>query len=140
MPDEQEAQRIQYIVLRRVRNRIIEYLELASSFDSQREYQSRTPVHVPDEIINQWEDWVQQPRDAVFESSVFSPDEQEAIAQFHQVWDAVATTTPKPLPNLEALFATADWRRLRDAALAGLRVFLVRGKLPEDGGETAGVD
>jgi hypothetical protein len=42
-----------------VRIRIIEYLELASSFEAQQEYERDVPVaHVPYEIINQWEDWV----------------------------------------------------------------------------------
>jgi hypothetical protein len=41
----------------RVRNRIIEYLELAASLAAQADYDSAVPIaHVPYEVINQWED------------------------------------------------------------------------------------
>jgi hypothetical protein len=44
----------------RIRNRIIEYLELAASFEAQREYEQGVPIaHIPYEVISQWEDLVQ---------------------------------------------------------------------------------
>lgn len=50
---------MEHIAIQRIRNRVIEYLELASSFDNQSAYQAAVPyIHVPNEIINQWEDWV----------------------------------------------------------------------------------
>ena len=46
------------VVEQRVGNRVIEYLELASSFAVQQEYERHVPLaHVPYEVINQWEDW-----------------------------------------------------------------------------------
>lgn len=132
MSQDREAEPTQQVVLQRVRNRIIEYLELAGSFADQREYQARAPVNVANEVINRWEDWVRGPRDPAFVAPVFSAAEQDAVAQFHYIWNAVADSTPDPLPDLEALFDTDEWQRLRDAALVALRVFLTRGKLPED--------
>lgn len=132
MSQEQEAEPTQQVVLQRTRNRIIGYLELASSFGGQREYQSVAPVNVANEIINQWEDWVREPRDPALVAPVFSAAEQEAVAQFHNVWNAVAAETPDRLPDLDSLFAIAEWQRLRAAALLALRVFLARGKLSED--------
>jgi hypothetical protein len=120
------------LVLQRIRNRIIEYLELVSSFDDQREYQSGAPVHVPHEVINQWEDWVRGPRDPAFVQPLFTEEEQDAIARYHQIWNETAASTPNPLPDLESLFLTTEWQRLRDAAFEALRVFRVRGKLSED--------
>jgi hypothetical protein len=131
MSQDQEAEPTQQVVLQRIRNRIIEYLELASSFGDQREYQSIAPVNVANEIINQWEDGVREPRDPAFVAPVFSAAEQEAVEQFHNIWNAVAADTPDPLSDLESLFATAEWQRLRAAALVALRVFLARGKLSE---------
>lgn len=122
------------VQLQRVRNRVIESLELTSSFDAQRRYQSCAPVHVPNEVINQWEDWVRGPRDPAIIEPVFSKAEQDAVARFHETWRDVAASTPDPLPELDALFVTAEWHALRDAAADALRVFLVRGKLPEDDG------
>ena len=49
------------VVEQRVRNRVIEYLELAASFQEQQEYERNAPIaHIPYEVINQWEDWVHQ--------------------------------------------------------------------------------
>ncbi|MDF3065408.1 MAG: hypothetical protein K0R38_1009 [Polyangiaceae bacterium] len=45
MSQEQEAEPTQQVVLQRIRSRIIEYPELASSFGDQREYQSVAPVN-----------------------------------------------------------------------------------------------
>jgi hypothetical protein len=129
---EQDAEPTQQVVLQRIRNRIIEYLELASSFENQRQYQSVAPVNVANEIINRWEDCVREPRDSGFAAPVFSAAEQEAVAQFHNIWIAVAANTPDSLPDLESLFTTAEWQRLRAAALLALHVFLARGKLSED--------
>lgn len=90
MTKEQKVDGTPQIGLQRIRNRIIEHLELASSFESQREYQSVAPIHVPNDIINQWEDWVHDARVLNFTMPVFSVDEQDAVARFHRAWDEVA--------------------------------------------------
>ena len=120
------------VVRQRIRNRIVEYLELASSFDAQRAYQAAVQVPVPSEVINQWEDWVPDPGDESFVQPVFSPAEQEAIASFHRVWEEVAAAIPNPLPQLENILVLLAWERLRGAAATALHVFMARGKLPED--------
>lgn len=120
------------IVQQRLRNRIIESLELAASIEDQREYQRRVPfVDVPTQIINGWEDFVGQDwRRYYAAGDVFTSSEIDAIAEFDAVWDDVAERTPD-LP-LEALAGTADWKRLMEAADRSLQVFLRRGPLPED--------
>lgn len=53
------------VIEQRVRNRIIEYVELASSFEAQQEYERDVPIaHIPYEVINQWEDEWNRLRDA----------------------------------------------------------------------------
>ena len=120
------------VLLLRVRNNIIEYLELASSFEAQRAYQAAVEVSVPSEVIDQWEDSVPGPDDPTFVQPVFSPAEKEAIRVFHRVWGEVATATPTPLPQLDEVLGLPAWERLRVAATEALRVFLARGKLAED--------
>ena len=120
------------ISLQRVRNRIIEYLEVAISFDSQREYHANAPVSVPNEMINQWEDWVADPTSPLWAPPVISPAERAAIADFHAVWRKVADSTPNHLPPLEQTIELPAWERLRAAAECSLRVFQQRGRLPED--------
>ena len=120
------------ITIQRIRNRIIDYLELASSFDEQSAYQAAVPyVNVPNEVINQWEDWVSPDWSNYITAPVFSPDEIIAIGQFYDVWGAVAAS-PSSLPTLQILFDTGEWQRLASAAAESLAVLHVRGRLPED--------
>ncbi|ALN90951.1 hypothetical protein [Lysobacter gummosus] len=121
------------IINQRIRNRIIEYLELAASFEEQSQYQAAAPyVHIPNEIINQWEDWVHADWREYMTAPTFSHDEVDAIERFHTVWDAVAADTPDPLPSLKILFGTQQWQRLASAAAEASAVFRVRGRLSEN--------
>ena len=119
------------LVLQRVRNRIIEYLEVASSYDRQREYQAAAPVCVASEMIEQWADWVSDPADPAWAPPVFSEAERAAISRFHAVWNQVADDTPNPLPPLPETQRLPAWERLRCAAESALSVFHQRGRLPE---------
>ncbi|WP_374581289.1 CPCC family cysteine-rich protein [Pseudoduganella sp.] len=122
----------QPIGLRRVRNRIIEYLELASSFAAQRQLQDAAPaMSAPDEVLNQWEDWVTPDWKQQFVEPVFSAEERNGIAQFAAVWRGIADGAPHPLPPLEVLFATPNWQSLQRAAAALLAVFQLRGRSDE---------
>jgi hypothetical protein len=127
-------ERISRILLeQRIRNRIIEYLEIASSCDEQMEFEAHVPiVAVPNEVINMWEDSVDIARIGDFAEPVYSPQEQMAIRQFHAVWDGVASDTPDPLPPLSKLMGTEPWARLRIAAGHALAVFRLRGKFSDD--------
>jgi len=121
------------VVMQRGRNRIIEGLETASSFDAQREYQRRVPIHVPHEIINGWGDQVVAPINADrYPHPVFTQAERDAMAEYDRVLNEVSGATPGRLPPLEETLRLPQWHRLRDAAERALTVFLVRGRLPED--------
>ena len=122
------------VALQRVRNRIIEYLELASSFDAQLHYQSAAPlIHVPSELVNQYEDWVADESSIEgWGAPVFSSRELSALKRFHQTWGAVAETTPGRLPPIEVTIQLPAWGELRAAAERTLGVFQSRGRLPED--------
>jgi len=121
------------VVQPRVRNNIIDYLELASSFDEQREYQDRVDwVSVPTEVINQWQDSVgDHPKSYEWDTSVFTGEELEALTTFHQVWDRVAEALPDPLPPLAEVQKLEAWTDLKQAAEECLRVLAKRGKLQE---------
>jgi hypothetical protein len=122
------------LVAQRVRNRIIEYLELASSFEAQQRYREQAPIaHVPNEVINQWEDWVPTPpQNAEWDNLVYSADELEAIYAFHSTWDRVSAALPNELQTLEQVQSLVEWAELRDAATAASAVFNRRGQFPED--------
>lgn len=124
------------LVAQRVRNRIIESLELASSFEAQLEYRNNGPIaHVPTEVIEQWADNMpsqRTDRQWEWDKVVFSPGEREAIHTFHQTWDEVATATPTHEWTLEQVQSDAGWARLRTAAASALKAFDRRGRFPED--------
>lgn len=123
----------QPVGLRRVRNRIMEYLELASSFEAQRQLQAAAPgMSAADEVLNQWEDWVTPDWKQHFTEPVFSAEERNGIAQFACVWGEIADGAPHPLPRLETLFATPNWQSLQRAAATLLAVFLLRGRSDEN--------
>jgi hypothetical protein len=122
------------LVAQRIRNRIIEHLQLTASFDDQLQLQSDVPfVRVPAEVINGWEDWMPgDPRLLEFAEGVYTPEEVVAIIAFHDVWDSVADRTPDPLPSLRETQALPEWRDLRDSARQALAVLLERGPFPDD--------
>lgn len=119
------------VVTQRVRNRIIEYLELASSFDKQLDYQTKAVfVSVPSEMINQWEDWVRSNRPDWYVEPVFSIPEQAAIWKFQAIWSSVADDMHSL--ELSDLVKTEPWERLRSGAEQALKVFEVRGRFDEE--------
>jgi hypothetical protein len=122
------------LLQQRIRNRIIEYLELAASAERQRDYERRAPIaQVPGEMINQWADVVHADNWDWYSQPVFSIEESEAIRAFHDVWLAVADETPEPMPHtIEALIGTPAWNRLMAAARDTLQVLSLRGRFDEE--------
>lgn len=121
------------MVEQRIRNRVIEYLDLAASFDEQQQYERDVPfVHVSYEVINMWEDnFPRDPRNADL-LSVYSHDEVNAIREFHAVWDAVADAVSDDYPTLAHVQALPGWEQVRRAAVSARGVFARRGTMPED--------
>lgn len=122
------------LVDQRIRNRVIEYLDLVSSFEAQLEYQSAVPqVSVPSEVIDQWEDWVHRdPREHEDYPVVCSPEEVEALRAFQSAWESAADNLPNPLPPLHECQTLKAWQGLRDAALVASAVFAVQGQQSDD--------
>jgi hypothetical protein len=121
------------VVQQRIRNRVIDYLQLASSFEEQREYAATAPVNIPYEVINQWEDWVSEdPRTAEEHSDVYSGEEIEALGRVHTVWEAAAAQLPDDYPSILEAQALPAWEALRVEAENALAVFMQHGRMPED--------
>jgi hypothetical protein len=119
---------------RRLRNRIIEHLELVSSDKRQLSYQQAVPaVHVSNELFNGWGDWVLDAATIdAFTEPVFTPEEQQAIRQFNSTLDAVALKTPQNLPYIVPFVGTSAWQELSSSASNALAVFMLRGMGRED--------
>jgi hypothetical protein len=76
--------------------------------------------------------WEQPWTRSDFTAPTFTPEEQQAVATFDEIWNEVADTTPDPLPPIEDTLRLPQWECLRAAAEATLEVFRTRGHLPED--------
>ncbi|MBL8678639.1 MAG: hypothetical protein JNK05_05715 [Myxococcales bacterium] len=120
------------LLMQRIRNRIIEYLSLAASFEAQRRYQELAPVCVPNEVINRWEDYTRDPTRETFEPSVFTPDEADALVEYHRVWHVAADALDDGFPDLEETLQLPEWEQLRDAAQRALAILERRGFLSEE--------
>jgi hypothetical protein len=115
----------------RIRNRTIEYLEVPSSFEKQVAYASHGIGNVPNEMINQWEDWVHGDI-ADYGEPVYSAEERAAMQAYQPVWLAVCDTLTDPFPDLTTLMTTEPWERLRRAAKETLQVCNRRGRFDEE--------
>lgn len=122
------------VVEQRIRNRVMECLELAASFDEQRRYERAVPIaHVPYEVIEQWADnFPREPRPDTDLLSVYSTDEVAAIREVDAACDAAADALPDNYPSLDLAQALPEWATLRRVAEAALGVFVRRGRMPED--------
>lgn len=122
------------LVEQRIRNRMIEYWEWISTTEGQHAYQDAVPyVSVPNEVINQWEDWQVFPSpEGHYLPPVYTPEEATLIDKYHQVWTEVADSTPQLMPSLIELRDNEHWLRLMAAAQEAFGVFMRRGKLDEE--------
>jgi len=117
----------------RIRNGVMWYLEAASSFERQLQYQAAVPlVNVPNEMFNQWGDWIREDIPETYCEPVFSPDEQAAIWKYNAILDDVLDEVPETWPKLSELIKTKHWAYLRAAAESTLEVFLRRGFFSQD--------
>ncbi|WP_084089742.1 hypothetical protein [Andreprevotia lacus] len=115
------------LVDQRVRNRIIEYLAMLATHESDPLAWDLA------ETINQWEDWVHSPAgEDQFLCPTYSPDECAHLVAVDKAWSAFADATPVLLGDDAAEMQRPEWRVLVLAACAALEVMMQRGRLPED--------
>jgi hypothetical protein len=109
----------------RIRNRIIEVLEITASYEKQEKFGGN-------EVINMWEDWVDDNRIGEYIEPVFSKQEQECLTEHHKTWSYVADHTPQFLPDINELEGNEYWSSLMASASKALSIFNRRGKLSEE--------
>ncbi|HET6408316.1 MAG TPA: hypothetical protein VFG14_10590, partial [Chthoniobacteraceae bacterium] len=60
-------------------------------------------------------------------------EENQAMRDFHAIWNEVADATPNPMPySVELLIGTPIWDRFMSAASVALDVFMRRGRLDDE--------
>jgi hypothetical protein len=120
------------VVDQRVRNRVIEWLELASSFSDQRQVAQFSPVSVPNEMINSWEDHIDGDPRVDPDTGAYSAAELVELGFVFDAWNAAADELPKGWPTIEVAQSLTTWNGLRLAASRALGTFAVRGRMSEE--------
>lgn len=114
------------VVEQRIRNRVIEWLELASSFAEQVEYDralraGRVYPNVAYEVINQFEDWVSNDPRAGGQLDVYPEAETLALGRVYAAWAVAADALPKDYPSIATAQALPEWGVLRSTAESALK-------------------
>jgi hypothetical protein len=108
-------------VMARIRFHLVATLELLASAEEQREYQSRAPVNVSNELFEQWIDFSGDRADEL--GPPFTASEREAIRAFNAVHESVCARTPQSMPQLDVFQTWPEWDELAAAARVALRAF-----------------
>ena len=109
---------------RRVRNRVIDCMELVADEDARVRFG-------PDSLVNWWDDW----REAALGPPPvpsLSSEELAATLVFDRAWQDLADGTSNPMPPAAELAHHPLWGAFVAAAQNALAVFSVTGRLPED--------
>lgn len=86
----------------------------------------------PDEVMNQWEDFVDEGRMSIYIEPVFTKQEQDNLRTFHKLWTEYCNSTPKNMPPFKEIKATSEWQFLKAEAVKLLEIFELRGSLNEE--------
>ncbi|WP_339509898.1 hypothetical protein [Pseudomonas sp. RL_15y_Pfl2_60] len=86
----------------------------------------------PDEVINQWEDVVDEGTMSIYLEPVFTKQEQENLQRFHQLWLQYCDSTPKNMPSFKRIKVTPEWQNLQAEAIQLLEIFELRERLSEE--------
>jgi hypothetical protein len=114
------------VVLQRIRNRQIEYLECVS------EPKDWLPCFgSPSELINWWEDWFQIDKLSAYTVPTYTPAEIAGLRQFHEAWNRAADAMSTENRTFDQLLHSPHWQDLARSAHFVLTVFALRGKLSE---------
>ncbi len=105
---------------KRIRQNILEILNLWASKEKQLEYQENVPVaQVTVELFSQWSDDFYHPESTHFKM-VFNEKEREALAAFDKVINHISDKTPNDLPVITDFVKTNKWLIVNQEAIRTL--------------------
>jgi len=121
------------LVRQRIRNRIIENLELAASFELQQDYESRVPFITAFEVLEGWNDWLRADPRRELPHAVLTIDEVAALGPVHVcIEEATIELRQYEFPTMEQAQGLPKWSALRDQSAVALAVLSQRGRMSED--------
>ena len=109
-----DSQVTKQIVLQRIRNRVIELLEV---------YSDNAEAEMAHSLLVHWADWVESEAPAHFKLPVFTLEEVKSIGKTYGAWEHVEYSTP-----VESL----QWVTFTKQSHITLNIMLKRGKQSEE--------
>ena len=115
------------VIQQRIRNRVIECLEMLS------EYEADPPAFDLNEVLNQWEDWVVPTRglEEAFPTPPYSMAERQSLGAVRVEWEVLCSATPQIIRDEAEVMALPEWSKLMDATNAALIILRRRGEMSE---------
>ena len=113
------------IINQRARNRIIEVLDYYAIVDN------LTPLK-PIEILEMWDEWVDDNQLESFQKPAFTDEEIEAISAFHDYWLQYCDELPKTVSSASELIMESSWATFVAQSKICLECLMQRGLLSED--------
>ena len=110
------------VVEQRIRNRIIEWLEMIST-DS-----DSSPACGFNEAVNQFYDWTQG---LVPKAPVFTIFEASLVGEITLAMEYFCISTPEFIPDEESTWQLPEWQKLQSISAKALDNFRIRGMLSE---------
>jgi len=124
------------VVRQRIRNRIIEDLELQASFELQRDYEAKVPVISAWEVIEGWHDWIYADPRLEAPHAVLTLDEVAALGPVHDCIEAAAIELRQfAYPTMAQAQGLPTWTSLQGQSAIALAVLSQRGRMSEDSEE-----
>ncbi|MEL7203885.1 MAG: hypothetical protein AAGL19_06940 [Pseudomonadota bacterium] len=113
----------QQVLYQRLRNRVIELLDMHSCFEDAATLGAFEMVNLVDDSL---------PLDYTEAPGVFSAKEQEAVDRFLQAYEVAAEATDTDTWSIEWFKSSEDWVRLNEVANQAVAIFTERGRFSEE--------
>ena len=106
---------------KRIRQNILDTLDLWSLKDKQLEYQKNVPIaQVSAELFCQWADDFYHPESVHFKMA-FNEKEKEILADFDKIFNQISDGAPNDLPDIADFVKTDEWQIVNQAAIETLK-------------------
>ncbi len=113
------------VVKQRIRNRLIEYFEFASTYEG-------LATFGVDEALELWVDWVSDGDLDYFDAPIFSPAEQTAIHDFNELMHKTFDSYLDDTSDVEFISKQPHWQAYASAAARAFKLFEQRGRFSEE--------
>ena len=105
------------VLAKRIRQNVLNILDLWSSKEGQLEYQKNAPIaQVSAELFCQWADDSYHPESKQFKMA-FNEREREVLADFDKSLNYISEKIPNDLPDISDFVKTTEWQIINHTAI-----------------------